>query len=375
MGRVVQGARRHRVALAGAAAGLVCALAGGVRAEPTAAEVAVARKAFAAATELEAQKKWGEAEAKLREAIAIKETPGLRYHLGFCLENQQKLVEALVEYDRADEMLRQGVKAPDVSELLGPARDGVKKRVANVTLKLPAKVDGVRVEVDGVAVKAAVIGKVMPQNPGRRVFTASAPGRQPFRRELELAEGESRELAIDLPEKSAAPLAAPPGTPAPAADPAEEGGGAKEGSAGAHLDSQSAKPGSARTLVLVGELAFTAVALGAGVFFTIQKNDSQDEIDAANLELTKLSGSGSKVCNSPAPGDEKNYCDQLKELTDQRNRQQNLALAGFVGAGVGAAATLATFLLWKPAPKSQAALRVTPLATPHTLGLGAVGRF
>lgn len=54
---------------------------------------------------------------------------------------------------------------------------------------------------------------------------------------------------------------------------------------------------------------------------------------------------------------------------------RNLALAGFIGAGVGAAATVATFLLWKPAPKNQAALRVTPVASPRALGLGVVGRF
>lgn len=64
-----------------------------------------------------------------------------------------------------------------------------------------------------------------------------------------------------------------------------------------------------------------------------------------------------------------------QDLTAERNQQANLALAGFIGAGVGAAATVATFLLWKPAPKNQASVRVTPVAAPRTLGLGVVGRF
>lgn len=357
-------ARRCQFALTAVA--LAACLAGTALAEPTAAEVAVARKAFADATELEKDKRWAEAEAKLREAIAIKETPGLRYHLGFCLENQHKLVEALVEYDRAEEMLRLGAKAPDVSELLGPAREGVKKRVAGIKLELPAKVDGVVIELDGVPVKAALIGKVVPQNPGKLVITARAPGRQPYRREIELDEGESRELTIDLPEKTAA------AGPAAAAEPAP-GESAAGGSTSASLD--SAKPSSTRTIVLIGEAAFTAVALGAGIFFTIQKGKSQDEIDAADAELTKASGSGNVCAKASLSDQEQDYCGQLESLTDQRNQQANLALAGFIGAGVGAAATVATFLLWKPAPKNQAALRVTPVASPRALGLGVVGRF
>lgn len=340
------------------------AFADSARADPTAAEVAVARKAFAQATELESQKQWAEAEVKLREALAIKETPGLRYHLGFCLEHQGKLVEALVEYDRTDEMLQQGAKAPDVAELLGPARDGVRQRVANVTLKTRAKLEGVSIEIDHIPVKDVLVGKVIPQNPGRRVITASAPGRQPFRRELSLGEGESREIVIDLPELGA--------TKGPASQPAAGGPAAGDSSAGAQLD--TSRPGSARTIVLVSELAFTAVALGAGVYFTLEKGKSQDQIDAANAELDQQVGTGDSICQKPTKAAE-NSCGQLPDLTDQRNRSANLALAGFIGAGVGAAATLTTFLLWKPAPRNTARVQFTPVAAPRAFGLGMSGRF
>lgn len=376
---------RKRLALAAAVLGASLVLtAGPARAgEPSAAQLSVARKAFAAATELEKEKKWAEAEAKLREALGIKETPGLRYHLGFCLENQQKLVEALVEYDRAEEMLQQGVKAPDVSELLAPAREGVKKRVASVTPKLPAKVEGVVIEVDGRPVKAALLGKPLPQNPGRRVFTASAPGRQPFRKELELAEGESRELVIDLPPKggeaaaaagagAAAPVAAGSGSGKPAGPDS-----ASSGDSSATFDSSNAKPGSARTAVLIGEAAFTVVALGAGIFFAIKADKSQGEVDDANAELKKLGYAGKDAClgDSLTKAAEET-CAQLPTLTDQRNRDVNLTRAGFIGAGVGAVATVATFFLWKPASsKTGTRVRVTPVATRDAYGLGLSGRF
>jgi hypothetical protein len=350
---------------------VLCGAAPDAGAEPSAAEVAVARRAFADATELEKAERWVEAEAKLREALAIKETPGLRYHLGFCLENQGKLVGAMVEFDRADEMLRLGAKAPDVAAMLEPARDRVRKQVAEVTLKLSGRVANVVIEIDGVAVKAALVGKGVPQNPGRRVITATAPGRQPFRREVQLAEGEVREIVIDLPVKAGGAGVA--GATPSAAAASEQGGAGNSGtdSEGASLD--SATPSSARTWVLVGEAAVTALALGAGIFFTIQAGDSKDEIARANEELDSF-GYDQLDCGAP-PSKAKRACEQLADLTDQRDRQKNLALVGFVGAGVGAAATVATFFLWKPAPRSAAALRVTPVATPRSLGLGVVGRF
>lgn len=345
-------------------------LAGTALAEPTAAEVAVARKAFADATELEKDKKWAEAESKLREAIAIKETPGLRYHLGFCLENQHKLVEALVEYDRAEEMLRLGAKAPDVSELLGPAREGVKKRVAGIKLELPAKVDGVVIELDGVPVKAALIGKVVPQNPGKLVITARAPGRQPYRREIELDEGESRELTIDLPEKTAA------AGPAAAAEPAP-GESAAGGSTSASLD--SAKPSSTRTIVLIGEAAFTVLALGAGVFLQLKADKSQGEVDEANAELDKFGyRNNNRVCLD-LPTNSENACGRLPGLTEQRDRDVNLSRASFIGAGVGAVATVATFFLWKPPDvqqgRSARQLTVAPVLAKDACGFGLGGRF
>ncbi len=54
-------------------------------------------------------------------------------------------------------------------------------------------------------------------------------------------------------------------------------------------------------------------------------------------------------------------CEQLSNLTDQRDRSKTLSTLGFIGAGVGAAATVATFVLWQPKEKSVArSLRVAP---------------
>ena len=96
------------------------------------------------------------AEEKLREALAIKETPGLRYHVAYCQEQQGKLVEALVDYDRADELIQHGAAAADVAELIGPARDSLRERVPTLTVSVPKDVTGASLEVDGQRVAPAV---------------------------------------------------------------------------------------------------------------------------------------------------------------------------------------------------------------------------
>jgi len=329
-------------------------------AEPTAAEIAVARRLFSEAAELETQERWAEAVPKLREALSVKETPGLRYHLGFCLEKQGLLVEALVEYDRADEMLRLGTQAPDVRELVGPARDGVRRRVARLTLSLAGGIEGARIELDGNEVKPALFGQPLPQNPGKHVVTASAPGRQAFRRELRLDESEARDVNITLPALAA--------TGAPAS------GAMAVAPASATPDSGVVSGASARTPVLLAEVAFTALALGGGIYFTLAKNGDQDDIDAAQAEVDGASGGGKDACVNPPSGAEK-ACRALPGLVSDRDDHRTFATIAFVGAGVGAAATLATFLLWKPEPSDQRALRVAPVLAHRGVGLSAFGSF
>lgn len=337
--------------------------------EPSAAEIAVARKLFGEASELEGKKEWAEAEGKLREALKIKETPGLRYHLGYCLEQQSKLVGALVEYDRAAEMLERGTKAPDVAELVGPARDGVKKRVSSVALKMPKDLESAEVRIDGVVIKAALIDKAIPIDPGKRVVAVSSPGRQAFRRELEVGEAEAREIEVDLPR-----LGNTKGgfTPAPAGSDEPSDSGASVSSSGI----------SARTWVLIGEGALTAFAIGSGVFFTVDKNNAQGEVDEAQQFIDDNSGGSASACTTSTDPDVLDACTKLTEISDQRDRSKTLATVSFVGAGVGVAALVTTFIVWKPKSSERDSgkslrPRIEPriAAGPRAAFLGVGGSF
>src|SRR5258706_1634917 len=164
--------------------------------EPTPSELSVARRLFDEGRAAEDAGRWREAAEKFRKATIIKDTPGMRFHLARCEEEQGAFVEALVEYDRARELIDSGVRAADVEKLLADARERVRAKVALLTLRLPDGVQNVSVELDGKALSGSVLGVPMPINPGKHHVNAVAVGRTTFTSELELGTGEVKQLAI-----------------------------------------------------------------------------------------------------------------------------------------------------------------------------------
>src|SRR6187551_625525 len=287
--------------------------------EPTPSELSVARRLFDEARAAEEAARWREASEKFRKAIAIKDTPGMRFHLARCEEEQGAFVEALVEYDRARELIDSGVRAADVEKLLADARERVRAKVALLTVRLPSGVENVSVELDGKALSGAVLGVPMPINPGVHRVTAVAVGRQPFAKELALGTGEVRQLALELPVTTTVPLAAPaPAAPAATVD-------------ASRASSSDDRPVSTRTVVLVGEASLFAVALGTGIVFSVARSSANDRYEAANRTvLGPLGGSDpdGTACSVPREG-----CAELDEAVQDRSRAGALAVTGFVAAG------------------------------------------
>src|SRR5215470_9747095 len=126
---------RRRILLV---AGAICIATLRAHAEPNAADIASARRLFSEATVLREAGQWAEAAAKLREAIAIKETPGLRFHLAHCEEQMGRLLAARDDYDRADALIREGATASDVAALLEPARAALRERIPTLVVRAPS---------------------------------------------------------------------------------------------------------------------------------------------------------------------------------------------------------------------------------------------
>src|SRR4051812_4399290 len=119
----------------GLAVGLLLLAKGALAADVSSPEIALARKLFADARAAEEAKDWQTALSRLREAVSIKETSGLRFHLAYCEEHLGKLVEALVDYERAEDL-----PAPANDELKGQVsakREALLRRIPTVLIQVP----------------------------------------------------------------------------------------------------------------------------------------------------------------------------------------------------------------------------------------------
>jgi hypothetical protein len=314
------------------------------RAEPDAAQIATARRLFTEAAELRSAGNWSEAASKLKDAIAIKETAGLRFHLAHCEEKLGHLVLAERDYDRADELIRAGAKAPDVETLLATARADLRERVPSLLVKIPPDVPDVSVSVDGSSVEAATLGAPLPLDPGSHEVAAHAEGRTPFRLEVQLTEGEDRVVDVALPSLAPTRASAPPQTP-------------RLRHADAGVDSPSS-PFGAREIVLIGEGALALGGVAVGVVFLVKRGRADRHVTALDGAL----GQGNTgACLKPTDPATAAQCSDFQAALDERRRDGNIAAAGFIGAGVGVAAAAVTWLLW-PKPHREHALVLLPLA-------------
>ena len=197
------------------AVALVLALslvAGAAAAEPTPQEKETARKLVKAGR---AKKQAGDAKGALddfKAAHSIMGVPTTGIELGKAQIEAKQWVEArdtLLAVSRTS-------PAPGESPLFAKARAEAKAlakelepKIPQLTLDLEHAPSGARVLVNGVEVPAAALAAPLAQNPGRVSVRATLDGRE-VKAEVELAEGQSRTLSLDL-----AKLAAPEKKPQP----------------------------------------------------------------------------------------------------------------------------------------------------------------
>jgi hypothetical protein len=319
--------------------------------DPSPTEIALARRLFAEAQTAEDSKDWPAAAAKLRDAISIKETSGLRFHLAYCEEQQGLLVEALVDYERADDISVE--KDEDLRSQIPARRTSLQRRIPTVTLLFPRDPSSASLTVDRRSLGSTSFGKPMPLNPGKHAFAVSSPGFFTFTTELSLNEGDAVVtnvvLVPDSNANSVSVLADSTSTSAPG----------PRGRSGAS---------PARTILLVGEAAATAGALAIGIAFTLEASSEDETASRARARLP-----GASACTPSAPSQAlPSACAELAGAVDDARRDRFAARLGFIGAGVGAAAFAATLFLW-PSRRPQAAIH--PWIAPDARGLSLATHF
>jgi hypothetical protein len=336
--------------------------------EPSAAEIALARRLFAEARTAEGANDWKEALAKLREAISIKETPGLRFHVAYCEEQLGMLVEALVDYDRVEEALSIGAKAEDVARQLGPRREALKKRVPTIALSVPPSVHAPHLSLDGHVLPETALAKPIPVNPGSHHVVVSALGRRAFERDLSLSEGDSAVVVADLP-PAAVEAVAP--VPEPVARPAGDRP-ARSSTEPAPL-SFSEHGWGARTYVLIGEGLVTVAAGAVAGGYLLAAKAADNRADEVRNRLTGLSCEVNSL-KSASQGLQED-CRSLNDALSAGRQDRTISFVAVVGAGAGLAAFAATLIFWPRENASTTAIRVLPAFDVDRAGVTAVGRF
>ncbi len=344
--------------------GSVALCSGVAHADPSQTGIATAKQAFESAVALEAEQKWVDATAKLRVALAVKDTPGLRFHLAHCEEQQGFLIEAALDYDRASELMKQGAKAPDVQKLLVPASADLKRRIPRVTVEVPTDAVSPEAQLDGKAYPLSELALGEALNPGPHQLKVSASGRRPFESSFSLKEGDQITIAAELP-VSQAPLANSAVRVAPSAEPPllRADSAPKE---------RSVTAASAKSYLLVGESAVTVAGLALGIGYALAESSARDRVTAAQGRIDQVSPANTTACTSPAAS-LGSSCADLSTAINDHERDATWSTIGFVSAGVGATALLTTLLVYRSVDADKTSRAVQPVVALGNIGLR--GRF
>lgn len=324
-----------------------------------AADVAAARALATEGVKLADAGNCADAVDRLSRAEALHHAPTILGRLGECQVLLGKLVEGT---ENLQKVVREplGDKAPPAfvaaveraKKVLAVAQP----KIARLTLAIgPAEAKPV-VTIDGVQVSSAALGSARPMDPGSHQVAVSAPGYVSTSATLELAEAESKQLALQLvpaakppeppPPVDVAPPAAPPAPTPPAAPPEQPAPPAP--SAKAHeLDAAS---NDGRTVAWVA-FGVGAAGIVSGATFGFVALDSKRTLDRVCPE---------RIC----PVDE-------HETLDDAHRWATMSTIGFIVGGVGIGVG-AFVLATAPSPTNRTnALGIK--AVQPTLGLGTIG--
>jgi len=155
-----------------------------------------ARALFDQAGELERQGQWPAAQERLRAALRIRETPNLRYALGWALENDNKLLDARTEYELAMR-LAQRAGNEEVSNLASQRIAEVDQKTPIVQVRIRGHVPAsTRVTVDGREVVIRGDAGTMSVDPGTRLVRVERAGRAPTEQNVSVGRGVLRVVEV-----------------------------------------------------------------------------------------------------------------------------------------------------------------------------------
>jgi hypothetical protein len=143
---------------------------------------------------------------KFAESNRLDPAPGTLLNLSLCLEKIGKVASAWEGFRQVSEQLRD-----ERLEFATKRSTALEDRLPWLTLRLPPNApEGTRIFRDGIELRTAGLGVALPVDPGTHTLAIEAPGHLKASMEVQLEEGQRKEVVVDLGPPKPEPEAAVP---------------------------------------------------------------------------------------------------------------------------------------------------------------------
>ena len=179
-------------------------------ADPTAADVLLARQLGNEGIELANRGECEPAIAKLQRAETLHHAPTLVVKIGECQLKLGKLVDALSTLDRAarEQLGPTPPKAFVAAQQRAQALlQEIRPQLGTLRVEASGSREGVTFRLDGDELKEAALGLERPVDPGSHVVEATTADGQRVRREVTVKQGAGETVVLELPAQAPSPLA------------------------------------------------------------------------------------------------------------------------------------------------------------------------
>ena len=147
---------------------------------------------------------------KFAESNRLDPAPGTLLNLSLCFEKIGKVASAWEGFRQVSEQLRD-----ERLEFATKRSTALEDRLPWLTLRLPPNApEGTRIFRDGIELRTAGLGVALPVDPGSHTLAIEAPGHLKASMNVQLEEGQRKEIVVELGPKKPEPEAAVP-KPAP----------------------------------------------------------------------------------------------------------------------------------------------------------------
>jgi hypothetical protein len=161
---------------------------------------AAGEEQFLAAHEDYAAKRYAEALPLFRDALELSNSPNARLYVARCLRELGMIVDA---YEQMHLAVRKATAMARSEDKYTPTRNAaaaelaqLDEQVAKVVIALHDPPPGARVTINGAELESARVGMPVAVAPGKVIVEATAPGREPIRRELSVVGAATASLTL-----------------------------------------------------------------------------------------------------------------------------------------------------------------------------------